>query len=534
MANLPADIATLVAAWAVEGVEQREAFAFAAHLAGEPHDPNRWIGVAIQLRQGDHFDGALAAYAAAVVRFPTSHQLWSNQGILLRGLRRYDAARQSLERAIELKPDYIHAMEALGILYDEQGAHSEALAWYEKVIAIAPTRVPAVNNAANCFRLLGDTTRARDYHRRALEIDPDFPNALFSYASLLYQEQEYAAAEEMINHFLIADPGDRGALQLRDLIRRRSPPGSNTKVQQQFEHAWNVSIASLRDGIQAGIAPQGEADDRSVFLSYARHDPTHAAWVKRLSADLRARGFDVVLDRDLDLDVSELLRLGLSCANIVIVADRYYMESGLLGRIPVTVPSSAYPSFAFPAQLETEDVVSEVFKISAVTWEVARQLSPKWSLEQAAKFTLQIASPSAYPTVPHLRTFIEGWRVDESQLIVVNEHRYRAIVTAFASGEHCFSRYPIVDFSSGSYSSSVSQLEGILRSPEHRSGAVLRDVALWKLSGQRMMTLRPSFTQDGSHGGLFMVMDDWEHDPGPPRTRYERSRGFWTRDADKK
>src|SRR5262249_37082073 len=144
----------------------------------------------------------------------------------------------------------------------------------------------------------------------------------------------------------------------------------------------------------------------------------------RLFRDLKASRYHVVLDREYELKLHETLYLLTRCQNVILLNDIHYVESCLLGKVPITQPTSAFPSFAFPADKgQSEEYVGEVMKIAAVTWEVARQLKDMGN-KQAAELAISVARPDAFKKAPDLRLFMEGWRVDEVQMVFLNIKRY--------------------------------------------------------------------------------------------------------------
>ena len=65
-------------------------------------------------------------------------------------LKRHDEALASYDKAIALKPDYAEAYNNRGNALSELKRHEEALASYDKAIALKPDYAEAYNNRGDC------------------------------------------------------------------------------------------------------------------------------------------------------------------------------------------------------------------------------------------------------------------------------------------------------------------------------------------------------------------------------------------------
>jgi len=385
--KVPDDVNDLLQLLAQIGIEPDRVDLIRSHLAADPNDENRWIGLAAELRQANRLHAANATYDAALKRFPTSHRLWGNRGILLREWKRYDDAVASLHKALQLKPDYAFAMESLGLLYEHQQDWQQATMWYEKALSKNPGRALPLNNAANCYRALGDRMKARTYYEKALAADPNYADALFNFAAFLYEDKHFDEAAEIIERFLTKHPNDQAALRLRAEIQRR-PSNPEPIGHQQFNaprvvvrpsvnYGWTGPIGQSRVTMGPAAVTDKESalttnladlaqmtreeaagrvgyrawdisqmwhlveqevkridvppfEERPIlFLSYKRETQEHNAWVERLAADLLDRGYELVFDRFLEKEpspptVPELVSRLASCNLFVPILTEEY------------------------------------------------------------------------------------------------------------------------------------------------------------------------------------------------------------------
>lgn len=133
-------------------------------------------------------------------------------------------AMEKLELALQHDPDHVPAMGALGLLHEQFGNMSRAEQYYRRAARLAPNdgatqnmygaylcRVGKLNeavrrfiaatedpfydtpdlawsNAGTCALGIPDAERAETYFRRALEINPNLPEALYHMADLQYRQ----------------------------------------------------------------------------------------------------------------------------------------------------------------------------------------------------------------------------------------------------------------------------------------------------------------------------------------------------------
>jgi tetratricopeptide (TPR) repeat protein len=99
------------------------------------------------------------------------------------------AARDSFERAIELRPDFIPPYINVAFVYNALGLNDKAEAAFKKAVELEPKNLPA---HLNLGMLLGEMNRPRDAEktfRKALEIDPNCATAAYNLGVLIAAEK---------------------------------------------------------------------------------------------------------------------------------------------------------------------------------------------------------------------------------------------------------------------------------------------------------------------------------------------------------
>jgi len=109
-------------------------------LARWPDQPNSWFNLAVVQRKARRFDAALASYQQALDRGVSQpEEAHLNRGVIFSDfLRRDDAAAAELHAALALNPKYVPALLNLANLQEDLGRRDDALALYERLLAIDP------------------------------------------------------------------------------------------------------------------------------------------------------------------------------------------------------------------------------------------------------------------------------------------------------------------------------------------------------------------------------------------------------------
>ncbi len=199
------------------------------------------------LQSQGRLEEAVSAYQRALARWPDEPDAWYNLGLLLRRLRRFEAAldayAQALRRGVS-RPEEVHLNR--GVIYSDclrqdAAAESELRA----ALAINPAYVPALQNLANLHEDLGRRGEALAAYERILELDDHAFETLARYAQLT------ATAEEALLERLraaIAHPAARAADQASLGFALAQLLESAGRYAEAFAAASTANLASRRSG----------------------------------------------------------------------------------------------------------------------------------------------------------------------------------------------------------------------------------------------------------------------------------------------
>lgn len=172
--------------------------AFAAYQRGENGEAER-LARAVLGADPDNFD---AHHVLAVVAAHDS---------------RRDEAVASYDRALAIRPDDVQALSNRGVALNELGRYGEALMGLDRALALRPDFLPALSNRGNALRGLGRHDEALASYDRALSLSPDFPEALSNRGNALHEMRRYEEALASYERALAARPNYPEALSNRGL-----------------------------------------------------------------------------------------------------------------------------------------------------------------------------------------------------------------------------------------------------------------------------------------------------------------------------
>jgi tetratricopeptide (TPR) repeat protein len=132
---------------------------------------NEAVGLAhaILKVQTDHFD------ALHLIAIANAHQ------------RLFDDALANYDRALALRPDDAVALNNRGNTLNELKRFDEALANYERALAVRPDYAEALNNLGVALHALKRFDEALERYERALAARPDYARALYNRGVTLHE-----------------------------------------------------------------------------------------------------------------------------------------------------------------------------------------------------------------------------------------------------------------------------------------------------------------------------------------------------------
>jgi tetratricopeptide (TPR) repeat protein len=152
------------------------------------------------------------SFGAASSSYRNSQDWYSNLGIVLQSVGRFEAAMEAFRRAIALNPAHQNALNNLGVLQRLHGQIEEAEASYRAVIALNPNHPDVYLNLAVVLDQTGRVQEALTAYCKAITLRPSHPQAHRHLAIAYAEIGETQKAIEVCEEWVRNNPNDPRAV----------------------------------------------------------------------------------------------------------------------------------------------------------------------------------------------------------------------------------------------------------------------------------------------------------------------------------
>ncbi len=245
--------------------------------------------LAIQEHALGNFQSVAEIYQAMLVKIPGYAEGHNNRGTALQKMERHDEALAAYDRAIALKPDYANAHFNRGSLLKKLGRFDGALASYDKAIALKPDHAEAHNNRGVILQAMHRYLDALDSYDRAIAIRPDFAEACNNRVTVLVNLGRMSEAEQMFQ-------------RARELKPDFIDPLYNLTEIRRYQTAGHADANAIRDWLAKACPSRRTPGNNSsfplgkIYDDCGRYDEAFACY--REANELRNRLVSYQPDRD--------------------------------------------------------------------------------------------------------------------------------------------------------------------------------------------------------------------------------------------
>jgi tetratricopeptide (TPR) repeat protein len=190
-------------------------------------------------------------------------------------------ARQSFERALQLHANYPgtlpNAWNNLGILAAREGRTDEAIENFQRALQIDPDHLIALDNLGNAYREKRRWEDAKTVLRRALQLNPEDPEANYSLGMVFAQLDDTERAYEYLQKALAARPAYPEALNNLGILYLRTQ--RQEEAEKSFKESIRVAPAFDQSYLNLARLYALEGDTRkarAVLLDLLKQHPGHA------------------------------------------------------------------------------------------------------------------------------------------------------------------------------------------------------------------------------------------------------------------
>jgi tetratricopeptide (TPR) repeat protein len=173
--------------------------------------------------QAKNFDLAIQKFEEAAGVLPTCYDCYYNIGYAQLQKKDDKAAEVAWLKAVELKPDYSEALNALATLYNNQKRFDEASAMSAKAAAAGNViggtgNVDAVYNQGIILWNQGKIPEAKEKFEEALKVNANHPEANFQLGMALLNEGNIPGAITSFEKYLQLAPEGQFAAQAKGML----------------------------------------------------------------------------------------------------------------------------------------------------------------------------------------------------------------------------------------------------------------------------------------------------------------------------
>ena len=231
-------------------------------------------------------EAAVESYDRAIALKPTHSEAYSNRGFALQKLGQLKTAIANYDQAINLKPDHADAHYNRGIALAAIDQTDDALISFDRTIAIKLDRAEAYFHRGNAQEKLMQLTEAITSYNQAIAIKPDYHQA-YSNRGVAHQKlKQLDASLDSYDKAIAIKPDyaeahcNRGVI-LQELIRPVEAIISYNQaisLKPDYAEAYFNRSSALQDLRQTGAAVDGY--DRAIAM---KPDYVEAHWNKSLA-----------------------------------------------------------------------------------------------------------------------------------------------------------------------------------------------------------------------------------------------------------
>lgn len=151
----------------------------------------------VELYGRDDLAGALSQAEEVLLADPDNPLALLVKGVIAEREGRHLGARELLERAVSVAPEYGDAHNSLGIVLFRLGQAEEAGRRFARAMALSPKDSRPRTNLANLRRVEGRVAEARSLYEKAIALNGGDIEALTNLAMLALEEKKFAEARAL-------------------------------------------------------------------------------------------------------------------------------------------------------------------------------------------------------------------------------------------------------------------------------------------------------------------------------------------------
>ena len=193
-------------------------------LKAVEYDPNR-SGIHVSLAQAYQLKKAYPQaerhYLKALELSPNDPRYQNNLAALYLDMEQWDKAIYYFDEASQnlLFLNAHNALAGKGYAYFKKKDYAAALAQYQEVLTIAPRYAPAYFLQSEVYHEMGQTEQERKMLEQAIDVAPNYVQAIYQLGVLLLKEEDEPSATEKFEQVVDLAPDSEWGLKSVQMLR---------------------------------------------------------------------------------------------------------------------------------------------------------------------------------------------------------------------------------------------------------------------------------------------------------------------------
>ena len=201
---------------------------------------NEAFELAVKNHQKNNIKDAQIYYRKVLELDPNYINALNNIGVIFQGLGKKQRAKECFEKAIKINPNYADAYYNLGNIFKDLGKNQKAKEFFEKAIEINPNYAEAYYNIGIIFKRLGKIEKAKECYKKAIELNPNYADAHYNLGNIFQEVGDLQKAKEFFEKAIEINPNVVMAYNNLGIIFKEL--GKIEKAKECFEKSIKIDF----------------------------------------------------------------------------------------------------------------------------------------------------------------------------------------------------------------------------------------------------------------------------------------------------
>lgn len=139
---------------------------------------------------------SITVFSDVINKYPEVYMAYNNRGVAYLGDGRTSDAIADFERSIAINRDQFGVYNNLGIIYNKMNMPEKSMEALRKAMSLNPDYAGTYNNLGNTYARLGREREALEAFEKAVKLDPNFSDAYYNMAELFKRAGDEVKAAE--------------------------------------------------------------------------------------------------------------------------------------------------------------------------------------------------------------------------------------------------------------------------------------------------------------------------------------------------